>query len=187
MLKIIIKKYIYDEIFQIFLVVFFLCFFSNLFCFILSTATFGSHKKGSNKSVVFFTIVTTFVLDRFCMLNSYIHWENVPKLQNFVFIVHFRLSTVFSPRSQKRWGHLKDNRSLYPNVFKLFCLNSHNLQSSQGIQGMIFFSYCFFNIAVSSENLKIDFFYSTIYNHDFFFYMKKKFNSDNCMHIKKNT
>lgn len=148
---------------------------------------FWFSQEGFKQICVFFTIVTTFVLDRFCMLNSYIHWENVPKLQNFVFIVHFRLSTVFSPRSQKRWGHLKDNRSLYPNVFKLFCLNSHNFQSSQGIQGMIFFSYCFFNIAVSSEKLKIDFFYSTIYNHDFFFYMKKKFNSDNCMHIKKNT
>lgn len=186
MLKIILKKYIYDEIFQIFLVVFFYVFFQ------IYSASFYRLPplvltRRVQTNLCFFAIVTTFVLDRFCMLNSYIHWENVPKLQNFVFIVHFRLSTVFSPRSQKRWGHLKDNRSLYPNVFKLFCLNSHNFQSSQGIQGMIFFSYCFFNIAVSSENLKIDFFYSTIYNHDFFFYMKKKFNSDNCMHIKKNT
>lgn len=152
MLKIILKKvFLRWDISNI--SVSFFCVFFNFFLLHFIDCHFWFSQEGFKQICVFFTIVATFVLDIFCMLNSYIHWDNVPKLQNFVFIVHFRLSTVFSPRSQKRWGHLKDNRSLYPNVFKLFCLISHNFQSSQGIQGMIFFSYCFFNIAVSSENI----------------------------------
>lgn len=138
MLKIILKKVFLRWDISNISVSFFLCFF-QIFSALVYRLSLLVLTRRVQTNLCFFTIVATFVLDIFCMLNSYIHWDNVPKLQNFVFIVHFRLSTVFSPRSQKRWGHLKDNRSLYPNVFKLFCLNSHNFQSSQGIQGMIFF------------------------------------------------